>query len=184
MVLDTALGSGVNDPLIDVGEAWTIDGATGVANGVAATAIPGKTAIMPIANAMAVENRRTGARRQRLTATSLSRMCPHVLSRYVQIGLHVDLINCKTALGERHGCSTSRDASDRSKKPRGTERTTSPQPRDEITRLLRRDDDHETRGGLRTGSIVAGPDHDAVPESHSVVNSRNLFVTSKSSVSD
>ena len=26
MVLDTALGSGVNEPLIDVGEAWTIDG--------------------------------------------------------------------------------------------------------------------------------------------------------------
>jgi hypothetical protein len=103
MVLDTALGSGVNEPLIDVGEAWTIDGAAGVGSGVAATAIPGKTTITPITSAMAVENRRTGALRQRLTATSPLRMCPHVVSRYVLIGLHVDFIDCKTALAERQG---------------------------------------------------------------------------------
>jgi len=75
-VLDTALGSGVNDPLMDVGEVWTVDGAAGVASGVAATATPGRTRIMPIANIKVVEIRRTGARRQHLTATSLSRMCP------------------------------------------------------------------------------------------------------------
>jgi hypothetical protein len=59
--------------------------------------MPGKATITPNTNAMAVENRRTGARRQRLTATSLSRMCPHVLTRYVLIGLHVDFFDCKIA---------------------------------------------------------------------------------------
>jgi hypothetical protein len=78
MVLETAFGSGVNDPLMDVGEVWTIDGAAGVASGVAATATPGKTSITPIANTKVVEIRRTGPRSQHLTATSLSRMCPRV----------------------------------------------------------------------------------------------------------
>jgi hypothetical protein len=94
---------------------------------------------------MAVENRLTGARRQRLTATSISRMCPRVLSRYVLIGLHVDFIDCKTALAGRRGCSTSRDTCDRSRKPRATERTSSLQPRDAVTTLLTRDDDHVSR---------------------------------------
>ena len=78
MVLETAFGSGVNDPLMDVGEAWTIDGAAGVANCVAATATPGRTRIMPIANIKVVEIRRAKARSQDLTTTSLSRMCPKV----------------------------------------------------------------------------------------------------------
>ncbi|HXC19575.1 MAG TPA: hypothetical protein VNT80_06675 [Acidimicrobiales bacterium] len=68
----------MNDPLMDVGEAWTIDGANGVANGVAATATPGRTRITPIANTKVVEIRRAKARSQDLTTISLSRMCPKV----------------------------------------------------------------------------------------------------------
>jgi hypothetical protein len=79
IVLDTALGSGEKDPLTDVGEAWAIIGAAGIASGVAAAAMPGKTTTTPIANAMAIENRRRGALRPRLTTTSTTRMCPHVL---------------------------------------------------------------------------------------------------------
>lgn len=103
-MLELALGSGVNDPLIEVGEAGTIDGAAGVASGVAATATPGTMRITPIANTKVVEIRRTGPRSQHLKAPSLSRMCPRVPSRYVPIGLHVDLIDCKMAY--RAGPST------------------------------------------------------------------------------
>src|ERR1700729_3931247 len=79
MVLDAALGSGVNEPLIDVGEACTMVGAAGVTSCVDAAAMPGATTITPITNAAAVESRRRGARRPRLTTTSPTRMCPHVL---------------------------------------------------------------------------------------------------------
>jgi hypothetical protein len=118
MVLDTALGSGVNEPLIDVGEAGVIDGAIGVTNCVAAAAMPGMTTITPTTSATAVKNRRTGARRQRLTATSPSRMRPHVLTRYVLIGLHVDFFDCKIAPPNVVDDSIGYDACDRSRKPR------------------------------------------------------------------
>ena len=75
-MLETALGSGVNDPLMDVGEAWMIDGAAGVDRGVAANAVPGRARIVPIANTKMVEIRRTGVWSHHRAATSLSRMCP------------------------------------------------------------------------------------------------------------
>ena len=80
MVLERAFGSGVNDPLMDVGEVWTIDGAAGVASGVAATATLGRTRITPIANTKVVEIRRTGPRSRHLTAPSLSRISCNVPS--------------------------------------------------------------------------------------------------------
>ena len=79
-MLDTALGSGVNDPPMDVGDVWKIDGAPGVANGIAATATLGRTRIMPIANTKVLEIRRTGAQSPYLAATSPSRMCPRANS--------------------------------------------------------------------------------------------------------
>jgi hypothetical protein len=105
MVLDAAFGSGVKVPLTDVGEACEITGAGGAVSCVEANATPGDTTSIPMTNAREVEKRRAGVRRPRLTATSLSRMCPHVLSRYVLIGLHVDFIDCKTAPRELHASS-------------------------------------------------------------------------------
>jgi hypothetical protein len=101
IVLETAFGSGVKDPLMDVGEVWTIDGAAGVASGVAATATPGTRRITPIANTKVVEIRRTRPRTQHLTVASPSRMCPRVPIRYVHIGLHVEFIDCKKAFAAR-----------------------------------------------------------------------------------
>ena len=102
-MLDTALGSGVNEPLMDVGELWTIDGAAGGAICVAATATPGSARIAPNAKTKVVEIRLTRARSQYVAVTSLSRICPRVPTRYVQIGLHVDSTYCKNAFAVSQG---------------------------------------------------------------------------------